>query len=149
MKENEDDNDKYRKSSKDELDQTNQDKETDVNIESKLFSYLEQTSSEPEFFSYAQNNDIFKNEQNTYTYAICILLKDDSRQSSELLQYTIDGIINNFGDLATLSIHPKDLIIFVFVENINKKSDLVPMEEFSKSDNRENFMKTSKKKSRW
>ena len=146
MKENEDDNDKYRKSSKDELDQTNQDKETDVNIESKLFSYLEQTSSEPEFFSYAQDNDIFKNEQNTYTYAICILLKDDSRQSSELLQYTIDGIINNFGDLATLSIHPKDLIIFVFVENINKKSDLVPMEEFSKSDNRENFMKTSKKK---
>ena len=97
----------------------------------KTFDYLTPSDEDPISFNYSINeikdnneNNIFKDNQEDYKYVICILLKDNSLRNCVLLEQTLKGIITqNLGGLATLQIDPKNIYIFVFVNQI------IPMED--------------------
>ena len=129
------------------------DKETEpgeiiVNIIDKNFDYL--MPSEDESISFSDNKGNIVVENNIYEdegigiikYAICILLKDNSTINCFLLEKTIKGIINNFGDLSTLQIKPEDIYIFVFANQIIKKDgNLVTKESLNKITKEKKYLK--------
>ena len=129
------------------------DKETDAEevhkVEEENFSYLEQRDNEdPSVFYYKidknkEENDaenIFKPNAFISQFVICILLKEDSTEDSELLKHTIKGIISNFGDLGELGINFENTLIYIFVNNI-KRNELVSQEEIKNKLKEENKIK--------
>ena len=123
----------------------------------KIFDYLTPSDEDPISFNYLINeindnneNNIFKDNQEDYKYAICILLKDNSCRNCVLLEETLKGIITqNLGGLATLQIDPKNIYIFVFVNQIiipfgdieNDNLYLVKKESFKKITDQNTFIK--------
>ena len=101
-------------------------------IDINSFSYLVKRDHEnPISFTFSKRdkkdltrstNDVTSNiyypDAGNYKYAICVLLKDDLPESSKLLDKTLKGIKNNLGDLSTISIKFKEIIIIVFVNQI-------------------------------
>ena len=77
-------------------------------IVQQKFYYLEQKEGEDvSIFNGDSKNDdenIFKPHAILNKYAICILLKEDGTEDSNLLKLTLDGIISNFGGLTELGI---------------------------------------------
>ena len=85
-------------------------------------------------------NNIFLSDAGKYKYIICVLLKDDNPSSSILLDETLKGIKNNFGDLSSLTIKYEEIYIFVFVNQIFGKY-LVDKDSFKEhlSKEKENY----------
>ena len=87
----------------------------------KKFDYLINTEEDPIEFSLTDMNGIYENEEE-YKYGICILLSDNSNDNCLLLEQTIKGIISNYGDLSTIRIEPKDIYIFIFInQRVNEE----------------------------
>ena len=116
------------------------------------FSYLESNGKEPSIFEFKVNNvndenqeqNIFKPDSLICKYAICILLKSDSNNDSNLLKYTLDGIFDNFPSLDKFEIDPKNINIYIFVNQINN-NNLVKEETINeklKEDNKDNYLLT-------
>ena len=135
--------------SKGETPQNNYNDETQVEdnkeniINSTLpFKYLEKDNS-PEniIFEPDENISIFESSKGKYNYSICILLKDDSQKSSELLKNTLDSIYGNRDTLDTLGIETSNLLICVFINEIRGFSLFNP-EEFYKMKKENNSINT-------
>ena len=79
------------------------------------FSYFESTSGNSEIFSI--NNIKIQNED--YKYCMCILMEDDSLDSSNKLNTTLTGISLNLKSLEdNLEIIPQNICLFIFVKSI-------------------------------
>ena len=92
-------------------------------IQQVNFYYLEKRDGEDASVFNGANNqnedeNIFKPHAILNKYAICILLKEDSTEDSDLLKLTLDGIISNFGGLTELGINCENIYIYVFVKNV-------------------------------
>ena len=113
------------------------------------FNYLEQKEGEEaSIFNGAnsknEDEDIFKPHAILNKYTICILLKEDTKDDSELLKSTLDGIISNFGGLTELGINLENIFIYVFVNKI-KNNELIPKEKIQdklKEENKNNYLLT-------
>ena len=113
------------------------------------FNYLEQKEGEEaSIFNGAnsknEDEDIFKPHAILNKYAICILLKEDTKEDSDLLKSTLDGIISNFGGLTELGINCENIFIYVFVNKI-KNNELIPKENIQdklKEENKNNYLLT-------
>ena len=73
--------------------------------------------------------------------AICILLKDNSIGNCELLQDTIQEIINNLEELKTFDIESKDIYIFIFINEIIE-NNLVKKNQLKIITKAKNYLKT-------
>ena len=104
----------------------------------KKFDYLINTEEDPIEFSLTDMNGIYENEEE-YKYGICILLSDNSNDNCLLLEQTIKGIISNYGDLSTIRIEPKDIYIFIFINQRVNEEYLVSKNSIKHSKN--NFYK--------
>ena len=126
-----------------------------VNVQSN-FTYLSERDSEQAIafsFSKRENlnkssineaNNIYNPDKGIYKYAICILLKDDQPSSSTLLQETLIGIKMNLKGLKKLNIESKDIMVFVFVNQIIK-DHLIKKEsikEHLSNENKQKYLKT-------
>jgi hypothetical protein len=116
---------------------TNIDAQTEMSgiIDINIFSYLVKRDDEETIsFNFSKrdknninrstneaSNNMFLTDAGKYKYIICILLKDDQRNSSILLEETLNGIKNNIGDLSSLTIKYEEIIIFVFVNQISEE----------------------------
>ena len=127
-----------------------------VKVKEKSFSYLNERESDKVFaFSFSKNdnlqkssinnvNNIYSPDNGMYKYAICILLKDDLSTSSPLLEETLIGIKNNLKGLKKLNIESKDIMVFVFVNEITE-GHLVKKEsikEHLSNENKQKYLKT-------
>ena len=66
-----------------------------------------------------QDDSIFENMIGQFKYSICILMKDDSPNSSQLLYYTLKGIYLNLKELdEKAGIKSEQISIFIFVNNL-------------------------------
>ena len=101
--------------------------EQEQEIQQVNFYYLEKRDGEDaSVFNGAndrnEDENILKPHAILNKYAICILLKEDSTEDSDLLKLTLDGIISNFGGLSELGINCQNILIYVFVnKNPNNK----------------------------
>ena len=88
------------------------------------FNFLELNSNDSEKFIYKgkeeENTIIFNKGE--FDYIICILVKDDSYESSKLLEKTINEIYNNFDSLGTIGIDSKNTLVCVFIKQIESFS---------------------------
>lgn len=83
------------------------------------FNYLEIDNSPEKFiFEGEDKTNQFEKHKGKYDYIIGILLKDDSREGSLLLEKTLDGIYQNFTTLQTLGISSSNTLIFIFINKI-------------------------------
>ena len=137
--------------STDQMREEDKDKETEAGEANKIeevnFSYLEQKErDEPLVFEFESKDkneindaeNIFKPNALISKYVICILLKEDSKEDSDLLKQTLHDILDNFGGLEELGINCENILIYIFVSNI-KKNELVSQEEIKnklKGDNK-------------
>ena len=105
-----------------------EDEQTQVEVENRVFEYLISTENDSTSFSFnvanLNNLNIYEDAAE-YKYAICILLKDNSLNNCLLLGNTIKGIIKNLDDLKTIDIEPKDIYIFIFINQIVNHDNLV------------------------
>ena len=115
-------------------------------IVQQKFYYLEQKEGEDvSIFNGDSKNDdenIFKPHAILNKYAICILLKGDGTEDSNLLKLTLDGIISNFGGLTELGINCENIYIYVFVNKI-KNNELISKKAINdnlKEDNKNNYL---------
>ena len=77
------------------------------------FYYFEKTGGNCECFSLENIN--LGNED--YKYCMCILMEDDSKESSLNLYYTLTGLDNNLKSLEeNLEIIPQEICLFIFVK---------------------------------
>ena len=135
--------------------QTNaEEEENNKKEEDNNFSFLEKCDKEPDIFEFKIKDKNDLNEENnifhsdSIKYAIGVLLKGDSSDSSNLLKYTIDGIFDNFDSLNNFGISPKNIIIYIFVNKINEDK-LVSVETINeqlKDENKDNYLLTHFKK---
>ena len=135
---------------------TNIEDATETHVKIKDFNYLKESESDQVFaFSFSKNNrlknssikddnNIYSPDSDKYKYAICILLKDDQTPSSGLLKETLFGIKKNLKGLKNLNIESKEIMIFVFVNQI--KGDLLIKKESIKehlsNENKQKYFKT-------
>ena len=106
------------------------------------FKYLEKDNS-PEniIFDPGENISILESAKGNYNYSICILLKDDSQKSSDLLRITLDSIYGNRDTLASIGIETSNLLICVFINEIIGFS-LFNKDEFYKMQKENNSINT-------
>ena len=141
-------------------DDTNIDAQTEISgiIDINSFSYFVKRDDEnPESFNFSKrdqdninrstneaSSNTFLLDAGKYKYIICILLKDDRPPSSALLDETLKGIKNNFGDLSSLQIKYDEIIIFVFVNQItgNYLIDKNSIKEHLKKEKENYYLKT-------
>lgn len=120
--------------------------EEHIYVKKLNFDYLEINDADSKSFSFKNKqsddteNNIYENV-GEHKYAICILLKDNSFNNCVLLEKTIKGIINNYGDLATISIQPNDIYIFVFINHIENKEYLVNNNAFKNITKENKYLK--------
>ena len=103
---------------------TNEDEDNNENKEDNLkdsnlfknpFHYFEKISPDSFLFSLKDGN--FENEKGAYKYCMCLLMKDDSLDSSNKLYSTLKGIENNLQSLKdNLNIIPSEIALFIFVK---------------------------------
>jgi hypothetical protein len=106
------------------------------------FKYLEKDNSpESIIFDPGENVSILESDKGNYNYSICILLKDDSQKSSELLKNTLNSIYGNRDTLATIGIGTSNLLICVFINEIRGFS-LFNKDEFYKMRKENNSINT-------
>ena len=135
---------------------TNIDGATDTSVKIDYFNYLKESESDQVFaFSFSKNNrlknssikddnNIYSPDSDKYKYAICILLKDDQPSGSALLEETLIGIKMNLKGLKKLNIESKDIMVFVFVNQIIK-DHLIKKEsikEHLSNENKQKYLKT-------
>ena len=112
-------------------------------IQQVNFYYLEKRDGEDaSVFNGAndrnEDENIFKPHAILNKYAICILLKEDSTEDSDLLKLTLDGIISNFGGLSELGINCENIFIYVFANKI-KKNELISQDTINEKLKEENI----------
>ena len=115
-----------------------------VNEETSVFEFKSKKNQEEAEGEEVEEENIFKKNASTCKYAICVLLKEDGDQDSELLKSTLDGIKSNLGDLGELGIECKDILIYVFVSKIKQK-ELVSEEDIKNNlsgENRNKYLLT-------
>ena len=87
---------------------------------SRAFNYLELNCNDSEKFVYKEKEEektiIF--QKGEFDYAICVLVKDDSSESSRLLEATINSIYDNFNSLQTIGIGSKNTLVCIFIKQI-------------------------------
>ena len=135
---------------------TNIDGATDTSVKIDYFNYLKESESDQVFaFSFSKNNrlknssikddnNIYSPDSDKYKYAICILLEDDQSPSSSLLKETLIGIKKNLKGLKNLNIESKEIMIFVFVNQI-RGDQLIKKEsikEHLSKENKHKYLKT-------
>ena len=103
------------------------------------FNYIEIDNSKEKFdFEGEEKTLIFENDKGKYDYIICILLKDDSTQSSKLLEKTLEEIYMNLRNTQDLGISSSNTLICIFVNNIQSYS-LFHKDEIKTIKNNQNF----------
>ena len=126
-----------------------------VNVQNNFIYLSERDSEQVIAFSFSKRknlnnenindvNNIYSPDNGLYKYAICILLRDDQSSSSALLEQTLKGIKKNLKGLKKFDIEPKDIMIFVFVNQINK-DHLIKKEsikEHLSKENKQKYLKT-------
>ena len=107
------------------------------------FDYFEQSSSDSIFFSL--DDGTFENEKGQYKYCMCLLMKDDSFNSSCNLLETIKGIKENLDSLEdNLNINPNEIALFIFVK-ITLNDILFDDNDKNKiEDQKQNFLRKEK-----
>jgi len=98
------------------------------------FKYLEKETSPEQFIFEGEEKTLtntFSEDQGKYDYIICILMKDDSQKSSEMLDNTLKSIYSNRDSIDDLGISTSTLLICVFVKEI-KGYSLFNKDEFIK-----------------
>lgn len=122
----------------------------DIKRERNSFDYLISLEDESIPFSVQINEkgniieekSIYEDENKIFKYTICISLKDNSTNNCFLLEKTIKGVMNNFGELSSLQIKPEDIYIFVFTKKLTKNNGyLVTKESLSKINKEHPFLK--------
>ena len=89
----------------------------------RAFNYLEINNFSEKFVIEEDKKcNIFQDSAGKYDYIICILLKDDTYHSSELLGKTLDGIYQNFNTLDDLGISSSSILVCVFVNKLTNFS---------------------------
>ena len=106
----------------------------------RAFNYLEIDNNNPEKFIYEgdEKTNNFQNNKDKYNYIICVLLKDDSSQSSILLEKTLDGIYQNLRSTQDLGISSANTLVCIFVKQINYYS-LFHKDELEKMKTNQSF----------
>ena len=90
----------------------------------RTFNFLELNGNDSEKFIYEGNEEektiIFNKGE--FDYIICILVKDDSYESSRLLEKTINEIYKNLDSLESIGIDSKNTLVCVFIKQITSFS---------------------------
>ena len=105
----------------------------------RAFNYLEINNFSEKFvFEEEKTSNIFQDSVGKYDYIICILLKDDTYQSSELLGKTLDAIYQNFNTLDDLGISSSSILVCIFVNKLTNSS-LFKIDEIDNIRNNKNY----------
>ena len=91
----------------------------------RAFNYLEIDNSSTKFiYEGDEKTNNFEMNKDKYNYIICILLKDDSNQSSILLEKTLDGIYQNLStsSMQDFGISSSNTLVCIFVNKITSYS---------------------------
>ena len=106
------------------------------------FKYLEKDNSpEKILFEPSEKINIFEEFKDNIYYSICILLKNDLQKSSEMLKTTLESIYGNRDTLANLGIETSNILICVFINEINGYS-LFNKDEFYQMKKENNSLNT-------
>ena len=114
------------------------------NEETSVFEFKSKKNQEEAEGEEVEEENIFKKNASTCKYAICVLLKEDGDQDSELLKDTLEGIKKNLDNLGELGMESKDILIYVFVSKIKQK-ELVSEEDIKNNlsgENRNKYLLT-------
>ena len=91
---------------------------------SRSFNFLELNCNDSEKFFYEGKEEektiIFNKGE--FDYIICVLVKDDSHESSTQLESTIKAIYENFNSLQSIGIGSKNTLVCVFIKQIKSFS---------------------------
>ena len=160
MEENDEDNNEIPKNSVKNESQNPEQEEVEkeeVKMKVENFDYLTPLDGDSVSFDFNINNNVsseeinvFKEDNEQYKYVFCILLKDNSNYHCTLLENTLKGIIaQNLGDLSTLHIAPKNIKIFIFINQIsineNESMYLVNKTSLQKIDENKKYLKIPQK----
>ncbi len=116
----------------------------------RAFNCLELASNDSEKFIYEGNEDIQTKIYNKgqFDYIICVLVKDDSEESSSKLEGTINTIYKSLQSMGSIGIGSINTLVCVFVKNIIKFS-LFNSEDIQTQKDKDYFLylKANKKES--
>ena len=114
------------------------------------FKYLEKDNA-PEriIFEGEEKINIFEQDKGKYDQVICILLKDDLRKSSEMLENTLNSIYANRDTFDSLSISTSTTLICIFINEIKgyslfNKDEFIQIKKEKNSINTCLYLKTHK-----
>ena len=111
------------------------------------FNFLELNGNDSEKFIYEGREEektiIFNKGE--FDYIICILVKDDSYDSSKLLEKTINEIYKNFDSLESIGIDSKNTLVCVFIKQI-KSFSLFNLEDIQTHKDKDYFLYLKAKK---
>ena len=117
-------------------------------IYKRAFNFLDLNGNDSEKFIYKGNEEektkIFNNGE--FDYIICVLVNDDSDNSSSQLETTINSIYDNFNSLEHLGIGSKHTLVCVFIKNTTSFS-LFNSEDIKSQRNKDYFLYLKAKKS--
>ena len=138
--------------SKEENDENQNENDNQNGEENKANEEEQQENITP--FSYFEeiNNDIiddsnFESDKGKYKYCICVLMKDDTLESSILLGKTLNGIDKNLNSLKDkIDIESAQISIFIFVnriyeEHLFREEDINKFEENMDNNNFDYLMR--------
>jgi len=107
------------------------------------FEYFEQNSNDSMIFSL--NDETFENEKGQYKYCMCLLMNDDSSDSSNKLFLTLEGIQKNLQSLENdLKITPNDIALFIFVKRTLNDILFDDNDKNKIEEQRDNFLRKEK-----
>ena len=107
------------------------------------FYYFEQSSSDSLFFSL--DDETFENEKGKYKYCMCLLMEDDSFQSSCKLFDTLKGIKENLPSLEkNLNIAAQEIALFIFIKRTLNDILFDDNDKNKIDDQKQNFLRKEK-----
>ena len=117
-------------------------------IYKRAFNFLDLNGNDSEKFIYKGNEEEKTKIFNTgeFDYIICVLVNDDSDNSSSQLETTINSIYDNFNSLEHLGIGSKHTLVCVFIKNTTSFS-LFNSEDIKSQRNKDYFLYLKAKKS--
>jgi len=117
-------------------------------IYKRAFNFLDLNGNDSEKFIYKGNEEEKTKIFNTgeFDYIICVLVNDDSDNSSSQLETTINAIYDNFNSLEHLGIGSKHTLVCVFIKNTTSFS-LFNSEDIKSQRNKDYFLYLKAKKS--
>ena len=117
-------------------------------IYKRAFNFLDLNGNDSEKFIYKGNEEEKTKIFNTgeFDYIICVLVNDDSDNSSRQLETTINAIYDNFNSLEHLGIGSKHTLVCVFIKNTTSFS-LFNSEDIKSQRNKDYFLYLKAKKS--